>query len=108
MDGEAVPLRAQSHEQIAQDGVRSYPGFAAGHVGVALRLIPADGRAHRSKNGRDISPAKRIVEALQKVYVAHALLLGSELLPTCHPAEPPQAPRTNLTPTALGPRSSGS
>src|SRR5262245_26517471 len=79
MDGEAIPLRAQSHEQVVQDGLRSYPGLAAGHVGVALRLMPADVRTHRVKNGRDISTAKCIVETLQQGYVVQALSSDSEL-----------------------------
>src|SRR5574339_621832 len=78
MDGEAVPLRAQSHEQIVQDGVRSDPGLAAGHIRVALRLIPVDVRAHCTKNGRDVSTAKCIVEILHEAYVVHASLLRLE------------------------------
>src|SRR5262249_30231028 len=84
VDGKAVPLRTQLHEQIVQDGVRSDPRLAAWHVGVALRLIPADVRAHRPKNGGDVSAAKRIVECLQYTYVVHALSSDFELRPRNH------------------------
>src|SRR5687767_3396357 len=71
MDGETIPLRAQPHEEIVEDCVRPHPSLAAGHVGIALRLIPLDVRAHRPENRGDVSAAERVVEILQKRYVVH-------------------------------------
>src|SRR5690349_12172935 len=71
MDGKTVPLRTQPHEEVIEDGVRSHPRLAAGHVGVALRLMPLDVRAHRPENRGNISAAECVVEALQKRYVVH-------------------------------------
>src|SRR5665213_1832097 len=76
MDGESFPLRAQLHEQIIQDGVRSDPCLAAGHVRIALRLMPLDVRAHRPKDCRHVAAAKRSVEILHEVHVVHALSSG--------------------------------
>lgn len=70
-----------------------------------LRLIPVNIWAHRPKNGRDISPAKRIVEILQKVYVVHALSSDLNSCPPvagqCHS----DTPRASLPPTSLRRRS---
>src|SRR5262245_32004498 len=99
MDGEAVPLRPNSHEQIVQNGVRPHPGLAAGHVRIALRLIPMDVRTHRTKNARDIPLAKRMVEVLQKAYVVHAR--SSDV--NCCPLLPTLVPLAPATPAASRP-----
>src|SRR5262245_21528226 len=72
MNGEPIPLSAQSHEQVAQDCVRSDPRLSARPVGIALSLIPLDARAQGAEDARDIATAKGFVETLHQLYVVHA------------------------------------